>query len=135
DPGGTGFEFADGLLGLHDLYRTAAGGALYPIPDQVVLAACSSLGLYGDPWAGPVDAPEWLGLGAAMVYGGARHVFCTLYDVPTRATPAGSIAHWSTRCGSGSILPGPSGRSSVLSSIAGSTAAARCRWSSSPTPT
>ncbi|MER7251607.1 CHAT domain-containing protein [Kribbella sp. NPDC000426] len=88
DPGSSGFEFADGLLGLHDLYRTTdAGQALYPIPEQVVLAGCSSLGLYGDAWAGPVDAPEWLGLGAAMVYGGARHVFCTLYDVPdTRHT-------------------------------------------------
>lgn len=85
DPASTGFEFADGPLGLHDLYRTEGGRTLYPIPDRVVLAGCSSLGLYGDASLGAVDAPEWLGLGAAMVYGGAQHVFCTLFDVPDTA--------------------------------------------------
>ncbi|WP_405059201.1 CHAT domain-containing protein [Kribbella sp. NBC_01505] len=86
DPGSTGFVFADGPFGLHDLYETTdAGTPRYPIPEQVVLAGCRSIGLYFDGPPGLVDAPEWLGLGAAMVYGGARHVFCTLYDIPDTA--------------------------------------------------
>ncbi|MFE5730029.1 CHAT domain-containing protein [Streptomyces sp. NPDC056528] len=87
DPGGTGFKFDDGPLALHDFYRADASGApLYPMPDRVVLAACASLGLHGRPESGYapslLDVPEWLGLGAAVVHGGARHVYCTLFRIP-----------------------------------------------------
>ncbi|THA60169.1 CHAT domain-containing protein [Streptomyces sp. A0958] len=87
DPGGTGFKFADGLLTLHDFYRTDDSGApLYPLPDRVMLAACASLGLHGRPENGYtpslLDIPEWLGLGAAVIHGGARHVYCTLFPIP-----------------------------------------------------
>ncbi|MDX3214076.1 CHAT domain-containing protein [Streptomyces sp. ME02-6991-2B] len=87
DPGGTGFKFADGPLALHDFYRTDdSGSPLYSLPDRVVLAACASLGLYGRPESGYapslLDIPEWLGLGAAVIHGGARHVYCTLFPVP-----------------------------------------------------
>ncbi|MGW1225063.1 CHAT domain-containing protein [Streptomyces sp. NPDC002530] len=90
DPGGTGFRFADGPLSLHDFYRTDDTGApLHSLPDRVVLAACASLGLYGRPEHGYapslLDTPEWLGLGAAVVHGGARHVYCTLFPVPDAA--------------------------------------------------
>ncbi|MFD7865705.1 CHAT domain-containing protein [Streptomyces sp. NPDC059783] len=90
DPGGTGFRFADGPLALHDFYRTDDSGApLHALPDRVVLAACASLGLYGRPDHGhgpaPLDTPEWLGLGAAVIHGGARHVYCTLFPVPDAA--------------------------------------------------
>ncbi|MFD4956731.1 CHAT domain-containing protein [Streptomyces sp. NPDC058451] len=87
DPGGTGFRFADGPLALHDFYRTDDSGApLHSLPDRVLLAACASLGLYGRPEHGYapslLDTPEWLGLGAAVIHGGARHVYCTLFPVP-----------------------------------------------------
>lgn len=87
DPAGTGFQLSDGLLGLRDFYRTDdTGTPVYRIPRRVVLSGCASLGLYADPADGdgrsPVDAPEWLGLGAAVVYGGAHHVHCTLFPVP-----------------------------------------------------
>ncbi|MFE0364698.1 CHAT domain-containing protein [Streptomyces griseoaurantiacus] len=87
DPGGTGFAFHDGRLSLHDFYRTTGSGApLYPMPTRVLLAACASIGLYGRPYTGYapslLDVPEWLGLGAAVVHGGAWHVYCTLYQVP-----------------------------------------------------
>lgn len=87
DPGGTGFKFADGPLALHDFYRTDDSGApLYPLPDRVLLAACASLGLHGRPEHGYapslLDTPEWLGLGAAVIHGGARHVYCTLFRIP-----------------------------------------------------
>ncbi|MGW0750827.1 CHAT domain-containing protein [Streptomyces sp. NPDC002587] len=91
DPGGSGFKFSDGPLGLHDLYRTGdAGAPLYRMPRRVLLAACASLGVYGQPDSGYapslLDVPEWLGLGAAVVHGGAEHVYCTLFkllDSPT----------------------------------------------------
>ncbi|MEU9305315.1 CHAT domain-containing protein [Streptomyces sp. NPDC048269] len=91
DPGGSGFKFSDGPLGLHDLYRTDEGGVpVYRMPGRVLLAACASLGVYGQPDSGYapslLDVPEWLGLGAAVVHGGARHVYCTLFkllDSPT----------------------------------------------------
>ncbi|WP_405677153.1 CHAT domain-containing protein [Streptomyces sp. NBC_00868] len=91
DPGGSGFQFCDGPLGLHDLYRTDdAGAPLYRMPRRVLLAACASLGVYGQPDSGYapslLDVPEWLGLGAAVVHGGAEHVYCTLFkllDSPT----------------------------------------------------
>ncbi|MFI1651999.1 CHAT domain-containing protein [Streptomyces avidinii] len=86
DPGSSGFRFSDGLWGMHDLYRTDAhGGPRYRMPHRVLLAACASLGLYGQPDGGhaPVllDVPEWLGVGAAAVHGGARHVYCTLFEL------------------------------------------------------
>ncbi|MFB8773342.1 CHAT domain-containing protein [Streptomyces broussonetiae] len=87
DPGGTGFKFDDGPLALHDFYRTDESGApLYSMPDRVMLAACASLGLYGRLESGYtpslLDVPEWLGLGAAVIHGGARHVYCTLFQIP-----------------------------------------------------
>ncbi|MCX4856814.1 CHAT domain-containing protein [Streptomyces canus] len=87
DPGSTGFTFDDGPLALHDFYRTDDSGApLYSMPDRVMLAACASLGLYGRPESGYapslLDVPEWLGLGAAVIHGGARHVYCTLFQIP-----------------------------------------------------
>ncbi|MFD7471552.1 CHAT domain-containing protein [Streptomyces sp. NPDC059837] len=86
DPGSSGFRFSDGLWGLHELYRTDARGAPhYRMPHRVLLAACASLGLYGQPDGGHapalLDVPEWLGVGAAAVHGGARHVYCTLFEL------------------------------------------------------
>lgn len=87
DPGSSGFRFSDGLWGLHELYRTDAHGApRYRMPHRVLLAACASLGLYGKPDADHdapalLDVPEWLGVGAAAVHGGARHVYCTLFEL------------------------------------------------------
>ncbi|MFG2981823.1 CHAT domain-containing protein [Streptomyces sp. NPDC048258] len=91
DPGGSGFKFSDGPLGLHDLYRTDdAGAPLYRMPGRVLLAACESLGVYGQPDSGYapslLDVPEWLGLGAAVVHGGAQHVYCTLFELPDSPT-------------------------------------------------
>ncbi|WP_419703227.1 CHAT domain-containing protein [Promicromonospora sp. NFX87] len=87
EPGRAGFQLANQeLFGLRDFYRTDDDGApVYRVPQRVVLAGCASLGVHSSPtknhaWS-LVDAPEWLGLGAAMVYGGAHHVYCTLFPV------------------------------------------------------
>ncbi|MCE7002028.1 CHAT domain-containing protein [Kibdelosporangium philippinense] len=87
EPGGAGFRLAEReLFGLRDFYTTDRDAIpLYRMPDRVVLAGCASLGVYGEAPQGRmlslVDAPEWLGLGAAVVYGGAHHVLCTLFPV------------------------------------------------------
>jgi CHAT domain-containing protein len=87
EPGGAGFRLADReLFGLRDFYRTDDDGTpVYRVPRRVVLAGCASVGVYSQEAAGRswslVDAPEWLGLGAAMVFGGAHHVYCTLFPV------------------------------------------------------
>lgn len=85
EPGGAGFRFAgQERFGLRDFYRTDPdGNALYPMPRRVVLAGCASLGVYSknEPLCSLEDSPEWLGLGAAVVYGGAHHVLCTLFPV------------------------------------------------------
>jgi hypothetical protein len=87
DPGAMGFEFSDGSLTLHDFYRNDSTGApLYRLPRRIILAACSSLGLHGDAESGYapslVDAPEWLGMGAAVIHSGAQQVYCTLFKIP-----------------------------------------------------
>jgi len=87
DPAGTGFRFYnEDHLTLRDLYKVDDyKRPVYRIPHRVLLSGCASLGLYSEATAGedqPFAAePEWLGLGAAMVFGGAEHVYCTLFTV------------------------------------------------------
>ncbi|MEU5156155.1 CHAT domain-containing protein [Glycomyces sp. NPDC021274] len=96
DPGRSGARFADGYLNLHQLYRTDEGGRMWcEVPRNVVLTGCTSLGVHvdvTDPQRRTADrtieAPEWLGFGAAMVYAGAAHVLCTIFPLPISAQSA-----------------------------------------------
>ncbi|WP_410663473.1 hypothetical protein [Amycolatopsis sp. lyj-84] len=85
EPGSAGFRLSGReRFGLRDFYQTDLDDRpLYRMPDRVILAGCASLGVYGEQGqlSSLVDAPEWLGLGAAAVYGGAHHVLCTLFAV------------------------------------------------------
>lgn len=86
DPAGTGFKFYDGRLTLRDLYEVdSAMRPIYNVPRRVVLSGCTSLGLYADTATRQERSfaaePEWLGLAAAMVFGGADHVYCSLFPV------------------------------------------------------
>jgi hypothetical protein len=87
EPGGAGFRLADReVFGLRDFYRTDDDGTpVYRMPRRVVLTGCASVGVYSEEVTGRswslVDAPDWLGFGAAMVFGGAHHVYCTLFPV------------------------------------------------------
>ncbi|MFE1592858.1 CHAT domain-containing protein [Nocardia sp. NPDC058705] len=88
-PGRTGIQFSDGPLNLREFYRVRPDGTPhYRMPGRVVLAGCMSLGVYPDIMDDSIEdpdstllAPEWLGMGAAVIYAGAQHVFCTLYPV------------------------------------------------------
>lgn len=90
DPGSSGLRLAGGnLLTLRSFYKlNAAGGQALRVPRRVVLAGCQSMGVYRHEAEVPtlLEAPEWLGLGAAVVYGGAEHVYCTLFPIPEDPT-------------------------------------------------
>lgn len=91
DPATMGFRLAPSkpeltdfdYLGLRDFYETGPDGrALFPLPGRVSLSGCASIGHYEVAPATRVDSPEWLALAAAIIYGGASHVYCTLFRVP-----------------------------------------------------
>ncbi|MFF2554839.1 CHAT domain-containing protein [Nocardia sp. NPDC058058] len=92
EPATTGYNFSDGRLTLRDFYAvTPQGNPQYRMPPRVVLAACGSLGTNPDIPADlhrtdTIHAPEWLGIGAAVVHSGAEHVICTLYKLPDSET-------------------------------------------------
>lgn len=64
---------SDGEVRASDLLHADRANATFPFPDRVLLSACSSSGAAG--------TAEWLGLGPAALWAGAREVVVTSWSV------------------------------------------------------
>jgi tetratricopeptide (TPR) repeat protein len=79
----SGLSLQDGVLQADKLFTIGEHGPAIPFPARVLLSACSSAG------AGGAGRGEWLGLGAGVLYCGARQVVATawpIWDMPVTAT-------------------------------------------------
>lgn len=63
-----GLDLADGVLTARAIFAAEAEGDSFAFPDVAVLSACELTGALGS------GAGEWIGLSAAIIAGGARHV-------------------------------------------------------------
>lgn len=65
---------SDGPVPATDLLGASSDGLLFPLPQRVLLATCSS--------SGAGEGGEWLGLAPAALFAGARTVIATSWSVP-----------------------------------------------------